>query len=641
MAISETIGSLRVLIGGDASALDRSLASVEERTDSVGHKMTALKGVLEGVAVAWAVEKVTEFVRETLDVVDAQAKMAARIGASVEAVQTLDRAAALAGISAEGLSKSVGVLNQRLGEAARTGSGPTFDALQRLGLSVQDLLGMDADKRLAAIGDAMESLGYTAAQRADTMRQFGLRSQEMLNIFEGGGDKIREARGEIEKTGQALSDVQADKIELAKEALDRMGMAFQGIATQITLQLAPYIGAVADKISDLSQSGIDFGQIAAEAIHGVLHAFSLLQDEFQRDSVGVKNMIILWEKAVVIANMLTNALGHPFMTDAQQADMVTNIQKLNSEVTKLSDPNNLPSKQVDAFFQGIEDKATEEAQKLADLRKQANLDDVSGGGGGALPDATDAEKKAAVAALKVKLDAQKKAEDLAEQTAKAQADKLAALNVALLSERDAEQNSYAQRMADLKDFYDQHLVTLAEYNDLAQREETDHAAKLKNIDQQTAESAKQAMEQRQQSINNILDDVSGIITGLFGQSKAAAIAQAVISAYEGISRTLGAYPYPINIALAAAHAAVAFAQIAKLRSTTPNSTTATGPSGGGGASSVPALSSGSSAGTPAPAQQTLFVQGINATGLFSGEVVRNIAQKLIDFQKDGGKVVLE
>ena len=79
-------------------------------------------------------------------------------------------------------------------------------------------------------------------------------------------------------------------------------------------------------------------------------------------------------------------------------------------------------------------------------------------------------------------------------------------------------------------------------------------------------------------------------------------------------------------------AATGAAQIAMMRSTTRNS-------GGGG------VNASAAAAAPAAAEQagstsTLFVQGISSAQLFSGDAVRDLAGKLLDFQADGGKVVL-
>jgi hypothetical protein len=128
--------------------------------------------------------------------------------------------------------------------------------------------------------------------------------------------------------------------------------------------------------------------------------------------------------------------------------------------------------------------------------------------------------------------------------------------------------------------------------------------------------------------------MASTLTTVFSKSKAAAIAAAIINTAVGITKALSTLPPPLSWAQAALIAASGAAQIATI-----SRTNASG--GGGGAPSVSG-SGGSGADTSAAAMpQQLMVQGISPGQMFSGEVVRDFAQKLIDFQKDGGVVVLQ
>lgn len=77
-------------------------------------------------------------------------------------------------------------------------------------------------------------------------------------------------------------------------------------------------------------------------------------------------------------------------------------------------------------------------------------------------------------------------------------------------------------------------------------------------------------------------EASNLLGQMFEGNKTAAIAQAVLSAGEGIARTMGAYPFPFNLAMAGLHAAAAVQQIASIQSTTKTSTSVGSvPSAGG------------------------------------------------------------
>ena len=131
----------------------------------------------------------------------------------------------------------------------------------------------------------------------------------------------------------------------------------------------------------------------------------------------------------------------------------------------------------------------------------------------------------------------------------------------------------------------------------------------------------------------------------FKIQKAAAIASAIVNTYQGVSKSLSAYPMPFAGVMAAAHLATGMAQVQKIRSQSFGG----GGGGGGSVSSGAGAGSASGAGTgggqpaqpAAPSGGTLTVEGISSSSLFTGDAVRELAQELIDYQRRGGVVVLE
>jgi len=80
---------------------------------------------------------------------------------------------------------------------------------------------------------------------------------------------------------------------------------------------------------------------------------------------------------------------------------------------------------------------------------------------------------------------------------------------------------------------------------------------------------------------------------------------------------------------AAAALAAGFVQVSNIRKTTE------GGGGGGGAAAAPAAAAG-----PTSVPQSLIVQGLNPDSLLTGTSVKQLAGMLLDFQRDGGQVVL-
>lgn len=140
------------------------------------------------------------------------------------------------------------------------------------------------------------------------------------------------------------------------------------------------------------------------------------------------------------------------------------------------------------------------------------------------------------------------------------------------------------------------------------------------------------------SMNAYATMASGIAASLqqaFTKSKAVAIAVALINTYEAVTKALAAYPPPFNYVAAAAALAAGLVQVANIRKTTKES------SGGGGGGSSAAAVNPNAGGGPGDASQVLTVRGLAPGTMMSSESVRDLAQRLLQYQRDGGQVVLQ
>lgn len=126
------------------------------------------------------------------------------------------------------------------------------------------------------------------------------------------------------------------------------------------------------------------------------------------------------------------------------------------------------------------------------------------------------------------------------------------------------------------------------------------------------------------------NDLVRIQKALFGDSKAAAIAQAVISTAVGITRALESLPFPANIAAAAAVAAEGALQVATIKNTRI----------GGGAQKAGGAGGAGGGSAAAGPTSTLVVEGLSADTILSGATVGPLIEKLLAAQADGAQVVL-
>jgi hypothetical protein len=129
---------------------------------------------------------------------------------------------------------------------------------------------------------------------------------------------------------------------------------------------------------------------------------------------------------------------------------------------------------------------------------------------------------------------------------------------------------------------------------------------------------------------------------MFEINKGLAIANSIISTYEGITKTLAAYPFPISAAMAAAQGAIGFAQVASIASQQFN----------GGKSTAPSVSSSIPAGVTPVANVGTNAQGggggggqvvnISLTGsTFNRDQVRDLITNINEVISDGSTIRLQ
>lgn len=224
---------------------------------------------------------------------------------------------------------------------------------------------------------------------------------------------------------------------------------------------------------------------------------------------------------------------------------------------------------------------------------------------------------------------------------------LARFEESLRTKEESENFYYEGRLEKLEEFRNNELITEQEYNQLMLDEYARHTEALNKIEEAglTDREKFQRMSMSKQA-QTIFGELSNITAGvaqhnktLFEINKVAGIGSAIVNAYIGISKTLATYPFPINIAMAAAHAAAAFAQVTAIKSSTFN---------GGGGGSAPSLAGS----TPAPAVSDVGSSGgrggggsnsgldITLTGfgmndLFTGAQVNSLIARINEAVEDG------
>ncbi|WP_306150646.1 hypothetical protein [Roseovarius sp. MMSF_3281] len=249
------IGALRALLSLDSAAFERGAKRAQASMNGLQRRLTKASRNMRGIGKKMSLGITAPMVamggaalRSSMQTVDAQSKMAQSLNTSTKSMQVLARAADRAGVSTGELEQIGRQLTKRLGDAAQ-GTGPAVKALARLGLKAEDLADMDLDQKIAVINRAIADTVPAAEQAAVAADLFGDRA----GIAAGRMDAatIAAANEELERFGVTVTELEADQIEEANDAISALGLVSRGLANQLAVALAPTLKRMAEWLADL------------------------------------------------------------------------------------------------------------------------------------------------------------------------------------------------------------------------------------------------------------------------------------------------------------------------------------------------------------------------------------------------------
>lgn len=250
---------------GDAGA--KGAQRLSREMDAANARMAAFARRARVVAVAAAAAVTAAgvaMVRNGLQTIDAQAKLAQSLDTTVASVQVLERAAELSGSKMADLEAGSARLTRRLSLFASDGSGPAAKAIARLNLNAGELLRLPLDKRIEVVTNAIRENADASEQAALFSQLFGDRGFVAFQRLDSA--TLRQATEDLAAFGAIVSDSDADQIERTNDALSRLGLIGRGVANQIAVAAAPALERLADTMAAAARVTGPLGQ----AISGVI-----------------------------------------------------------------------------------------------------------------------------------------------------------------------------------------------------------------------------------------------------------------------------------------------------------------------------------------------------------------------------------
>lgn len=214
--------------------------------NAFGSTMAGFAAPVAAAAGAWAT---FSSVMSTFERAETLNKTADALGTTVDALDKLNYAAKLSSSSAAELETAIRKMNMVLGAAADN-SSEAQDTLSKLGLSVEDFVGLSADEAFLKVADAMNGLASQGERAKVGMEIFGKGASKIATLAAQGSEGIKALGAEGEKFGRTMSSIDVSKLMAAKDSMEKMGTAFEGLGNRLTIALAPLFDWVSEAIND-------------------------------------------------------------------------------------------------------------------------------------------------------------------------------------------------------------------------------------------------------------------------------------------------------------------------------------------------------------------------------------------------------
>lgn len=660
------IGDLTVRIGADSSDLVRGINQAKSSVDGFESSVLSLTGVLKGLFAGLSVAAFTQFIRGTINAADELGKLSQKLGIGTEELSKLQYAADLAGVSSGELSASLSRLTKGMSDAAQ-GTGEAIKGFQALGINVKnsDNTLRSSSEVMGDIADRFANIEDGAGKTALAIAIFGRSGANMIPLLNGGRNAIREAGDELSRFGGVVTSDAARKAEIFNDNMTRMNVVVKAVGISIANELLPVLTKMSQEFLVAEKNSLTFFDKLQLGLRSPFKNYQQLIRDIDKElaSLGDKNSIrfdadraaslqrqkayykeMAQIQALAGANeQYSDAISRRFTKPEQKekAPTITDDKLAEAERKQLED--RLKAVQRSLMTETELAKASyDERLKILQEAKAKGLE-IEGGYDKAVEDlkTQHQQRLLEIEATSPEALAAKKAEEELNLLQ----EKLTALQELFLTEEEAYMLKYERQLQMLRESMLNELLTIEEFNALkadAEKKYGDEIKKIReknmtDIERFTAMSYKKQAQTIFAELSNISAGVSSNNKTLFELNKAAGVANAIVNAYEGISRTMAKYPYPINIGLAAAHAAAAFAQVQAISSQSFNGGSRAAPSLAGGTAATPV--SPVSGGVPGEAGAAFGggqVVSINLQGeVFGREQVRGLIGQINEAISDG------
>lgn len=628
---SSVIGALRVNLGIDSAQFQDGLKTARKDIDRFAKTASVAAAAAAAAATAMALAFAAS-IKKTIDAADEIGKAAQKFGVAADELSRLKHAADLSGVGLETLGKGIQRLSRNMVDAEMGLKAPqrAFDAI---GISVKAADGSmkSASDVTIEVADRFSRMEDGASKTALAMLLFGRAGSDLIPMFNSGAAGLREMAEEADQLGIVIDTNTAKAAEAFNDNLTRLLRVKDGLITKIASGLLPSLELLSEQLIRLAKNE----EWIEAATSKVITAFGWVANEIAQVSIFTARLNIEFTslmEALSRFNQYDFKGAWQAFKEGQEAsakmaeDMKKNIDEIFSGTAASQGGI---QRRIDQAFG---DAGTGAGEQFVAKFEQATT-------GKQNPFESMAERmREAITAMQIDTQTLGMATGEAARFA-ATMDLLRAATEAglpITAELTAQINSLAGAYANATLAMEGARLSMELQNapfdilkqELASLDEMLAAGAISWAD--WADAATRAKSITAGEILGLAGQLTGALGTMFGNSKAFAVAEAIINTAQAITKTIAQYgATPWGLAAAGVAAATGAAQIATIMRTNKGSKTAP---------SV-ASSAGAAANSNEPSRQQAI--SINLQGdVYSRQSVEDLLASINEAVSDGHKLII-
>lgn len=350
-----------------ADSVERQNARMSK---SFGVLSGRMKGFFAGIAGGLAANASVRGLSSLADELDRLGKTADRLDIDPNTLSALEFAAERSGVAVERMTASIETLQKRTGEAVQ-GLGQARAAFERLGISVEDFIRLDAEQQLIVLADRISGVADEEERAALAAQLFSKQNARLLQVIGQGSGAFKEliARGKEYRT---VTREQTEAAAAYNDALSNMSRQLDGIKfdafTPILAEVSEFLDNIGqgDKLTGLTTELVllekQLGKTFVFDRRGVERRVQQIRDQLTviRREREKNNAAAEAERAQVAKNEVANAryaASLEGLTDAYQDQAATRKKLLAEETAELAAARRAQAS-IESEFAGLVDSVT-------------------------------------------------------------------------------------------------------------------------------------------------------------------------------------------------------------------------------------------------------------------------------------------